>query len=197
MFFIFLFCNNKYIICGIICITKIKRLTILERQCLKYMELKELVHQLISISVIHRFLITKSASSAGLYYGQPNMLQYIKAHDGCTQKELAKALFISPPSAATSLKRMERSELITRTSDSDDPRKNHISVTPKGLEALDKFTQICKSTDEKMFEGFSKEDIDQLYSLLSRLHKNLDIEGLSKQELHELLCSKKGDTNET
>ncbi len=152
-----------------------------------------MVHQLISISVIHRFLITKSALSVGLYYGQPNMLQYIKANGGCTQKELANALYISPPSAATSLKRMEKSLLITRTADAVDPRKKRISITEKGISALDEFTKICESTDKKMFNGFSDDDIETLNHLLTRLHSNLDSESLSKKEIQEFLCQKKGE----
>ncbi len=159
------------------------------------MELKEIVHQLISISVIHRFIITKSALSAGLYYGQPNMLQYITAHEGCTQKELAKALYISPPSAATSLKRMEKAELITRVADCDDPRKKRISITDKGISALNDFTKMCVSTDEKMFRGFSDKDIETLNELLTRLHKNLDSENYSKKEICEILHPEEGENN--
>ena len=76
------------------------------------MELRELVHQLISLSVIHRCRITKNASSVGLYWGQPMLLEYVLEHDTCTQAEIAKALYISPPSVATSLKRMEKAGLI-------------------------------------------------------------------------------------
>ncbi len=192
---IFLFNKNKYLFCAIISIVKIKRLTILKanQKGMAIMEFKQLVHQLISISVIHRFIITKSALSAGLYYGQPNMLQYIKSNEECTQKEIADALYISPPSVATSLKRMEKAALITRTADVTDPRKKRISITQKGKSALSEFEAICKTTDEKMFKGFSKDDLAQLHLLLTRLHNNLDSESLSKKELHDLLCSEKGE----
>lgn len=151
------------------------------------MELRELVHELISISVIHRYHITKSALSVGLYFGQPNMLDFILEHDACSQKELAVAMHISPASAAISLKRMEKAELITRTPDDKDPRKNHISVTEKGKNALSEFRKICDTTDKNMFSGFSAEEREELHRLLSRLHENLDSQSLSKEEVCEFL----------
>ena len=151
------------------------------------MELRELVHQFISISVIHRCQITKSASSVGLYFGQPSILRYITDHDGCTQKELANALHISPASAATSLKRIERAGLITRTADKDDSRKNHLSVTEKGADTLRQFVEICKTTDKEMFKGFTQEEMDTLHKLLTRLHDNLDSKSFTPEEISALL----------
>mgnify|MGYP003303771724 CR=1 FL=1 len=153
------------------------------------MELRELVQELILISVIHRYHITKSALSVGLYFGQPNMLEYILEHDACSQKEIAKAMHITPASAAVSLKRMEKSELITRSPDSKDPRKNHISITKKGKNALTEFRKICDTTDENMFKGFSDEEREALHKLLSRLHENLDSQSLSKEEVCDLLSN--------
>lgn len=161
------------------------------------MELRELVRELILISVIHRYHITKSALSVGLYFGQPNMLEFILEHDACSQKELARALHISPASAATSLKRMEKAELITRTPDEKDPRKNHISVTQKGKNAMIEFRKICDTTDENMFKGFSSEEREELHRLLSRLHENLDSQSLSREDVCDLLkkATPKGDND--
>ncbi len=151
------------------------------------MELRELVHELISISIIHRYHITKAALSVGLYFGQPNILEYIIEHDACSQKEIAAAVHITPASAAISLKRMEKAELITRSSDEKDPRKKHISVTDKGKNALCEFRKICDSTDADMFKDFSTEEKETLHKLLQRLHQNLDSRNLSKEEICELL----------
>jgi DNA-binding MarR family transcriptional regulator len=151
------------------------------------MELKDLVHEIISISVIHRYHITKAALSVGLYFGQPNMLEYIMENSLCTQKELAEAMHITPASVAISLKRMEKAELITRTPDINDIRKNHICITEKGEKALQKFREICKATDENMFNGFSEDEQDILHGLLQRLHKNLNSQSLSKEEICEML----------
>lgn len=160
------------------------------------MELRELVRQLISISVIHRCQISRSASEVGLYFGQPPILQYILEHECCTQKDVAEACHISPASAAISLKRIEKAGLIIRTPDPDDNRKNHLSVTSKGKEALSQFRRICETTDKEMFKGFSDEDIEALHSLLSRLHENLDSKSFSPEEIKTLLKQSEEGENE-
>ncbi len=157
------------------------------------MDLRELVHELISISVIHRCRITKSASSVGLYYGQPMILEYVKNNDKCSQKELACAVHISAASAAISLKRIEKAGFLTRTADEKDPRKKHLSITPKGEKALLEFHKICDTTDKEMFKGFSKEDKETLHSLLLRLHDNLDSKSYTKEEISKLLNPKGED----
>ncbi len=159
------------------------------------MELRDLVHEFISISVIHRCQISKSASKAGLYFGQPSMLRFIIDHNACTQKEVAEAMHISPASAAISLKRIEKAGLITRTADPADSRKNHLSVTEKGRQALAEFNKICDTTDKEMFKGFSPEEMDTLHGLLLRLHENLDSKSYTPQEISSLLNENKEGEN--
>ena len=151
------------------------------------MELRELVRELISISVIHRYRITKSASRVGLYFGQPRILEYIAENDACTQKDVATAMHITPASATVTLKRIEKAGLITRKIDSSDSRKNHLSITEKGLESLKDFRKICDATDEDMFKGFSEDEREALHNLLIRLHKNLDSENLTTEEISEFI----------
>lgn len=151
------------------------------------MNLRNLVCELISISVIHRYRISNSASKAGLYFGQPRILEYILENDSCTQKDVANAMYISPASAAVTLKRIEKAGLITRIPDKCDSRKNHLSVTQKGVDALKEFRKICDATDEDMFKGFSEEERETLHNLLTRLHKNLDSENVTKEEISEFL----------
>ncbi len=157
------------------------------------MDLRELVHQLISISVIHRCRITKSASSVGLYFGQPVILEYVKSNDLCSQKELATAVHISPASAAISLKRIEKAGFLTRKPDEKDPRKKLLSITPKGEKALLEFYKICDTTDKEMFKGFSDEEKETLHKLLLRLHENLDSKSYTREEIDELLNKPKGE----
>lgn len=147
------------------------------------MDYREMVHKLISTSLIHRYHITKAAQKTGLYYGQPMILEYIKKNKLCTQKELADSLHISPASVATSIKRLEKSGFVSRATDSKDIRKNRLSLTESGEEILNNFRSVCDETDKKMFEGFSKEECEILCGLLERLYSNLDTENLSSCQL--------------
>ncbi len=149
------------------------------------MNYREMVHNLISTSLIHRYHITKAAQKAGLYYGQPMILEYIKDNNFCTQKELAGSLHISPASVATSIKRLEKSGYVKRTPDKTDVRKNRLSLTDSGFNILEEFRNICDETDKKMFEGFSKEECSLLCDYLQRLYNNLDTENLTNCQMNE------------
>lgn len=147
------------------------------------MDYREMVHKLISTSLIHRYHITKSAQKVGLYYGQPMILEYIKDNNSCTQKELADSLHISPASVATSIKRLEKSGFVTRTADKEDVRKNRLSLTATGLKTLTDFRSICDETDKEMFKGFSEEECELLCEYLQRLYNNLDTENLTNCQM--------------
>ena len=54
-----------------------------------------------------------------------------------TQKELAVLLHIAPPTIAASLKCLERQGYVARRTDEKDPRRNRISITRKGRDALE------------------------------------------------------------
>ncbi len=157
------------------------------------MKYKELVHRLISISLVHRCRISKSAHKVGLYYGQPMVLEFITRNKHCTQKDLADGLHISPASVATSIKRLEKAGLIERVCDTYDTRKKLLTLTDKGIEALQKFREICEKTDKEMFAGFTEEECQTLESLLKRLYNNLDADSFSKKEINEILNNKGGN----
>ncbi len=147
------------------------------------MNYREMVHKLISTSLIHRYHITKAAQKAGLYYGQPMILEYIKEHNFCTQKELADSLHISPASVATSIKRLEKSGFVNRSTDKEDVRKNRLSLTDDGINILKEFRSICDETDKEMFKGFSEEECQLLCKYLQRLYNNLDTENLTNCQM--------------
>lgn len=147
------------------------------------MEYREMVHKLISTSLVHRCHITKAAQKAGLYYGQPMILEYIDDNPRCTQKELADSLHISPASVATSIKRLEKSGFVTRTTDKSDVRKNRLSLTDSGTDVLNEFRRICDETDKEMFKGFSPQECEMLCNYLERLYSNLNAEKLTNCQL--------------
>lgn len=147
------------------------------------MEYREMVRKLISTSLVHRCHITKAAQKAGLYYGQPMILEYIDDNPRCTQKELADSLHISPASVATSIKRLEKSGFVTRTTDKSDVRKNRLSLTDSGTDVLNEFRRICDETDKEMFKGFSPQECEMLCNYLERLYSNLNAEKLTNCQL--------------
>lgn len=168
----------------------IKRLTdrcliIYERN--KFMDNRSLVHEIITLNVTHRYRVSKAASALGLYFGQPAIIEYITQNNGCTQKELAEHLHISPASVATTLKRMEKAGFIARIEDKVDTRKKRLTVTERGAYALRDFRNICDETDMQLFAGFNEDEKEQLMSYLKRLNTNIAANELSREDFKKII----------
>ncbi len=148
---------------------------------------RSLVHEIITLTVTHRYRVGKAASKLGLYFGQPGILEYISLNNGCTQKELAEHLHISPASVATTLKRMEKSGFIARKEDKNDSRKKRLMATEKGVNALRNFRIVCDETDVQLFNGFSDEEKEQLMSYLKRLNANIADSELSRERIKNIM----------
>ena len=151
------------------------------------MENRELVHDLLTLSALHRCRMGKAASSIGLYFGQPMMLGYISANPGCLQKEVASNLHISDASAATSLKRLEKAGYILREDNKKDARQKILSITEKGTAAMEEFHKICDETDTQFFSGFTEDERAELQSFLKRLQENLISDKLTDEDIDEIL----------
>ena len=72
------------------------------------MEYFEAVGAMHRLELLRRIKARSLLASSGLHPGQPRMLDYIRCHPGCTQKEAAVELDVTPASAAASLKRLSK-----------------------------------------------------------------------------------------
>lgn len=90
-----------------------------------------------------------------------------------TQRKLADILRISPATIATSLKSLEKSGYITRRPDETDSRKNLVSITERGRQAVLTSRQVFDSVNDYMYHGFSTEERQQLQQLHQRMLDNL------------------------
>ncbi|MBR2454685.1 MAG: winged helix-turn-helix transcriptional regulator [Clostridia bacterium] len=121
----------------------------------------------------HRNIIDKSFRENGIYFGQPPILKYLSGNDNATQKEIADFLHISPPSVATSLKRMADSGLVVRIADKKDARRNNLRLTEKGKKLSEYADNMFLKMDEATFSDFTDEEIEILIKFLERMNKNL------------------------
>ncbi len=110
--------------------------------------------------------------------GSPHLLvtlsHYPDAPDQApTQKELADRLHIAPPTIAASLKCLERQGYVARRTDERDSRRNRISITQKGRDALASGMQAFQQVDDAMFRGFTPEEREQVQAFHRRMLDNL------------------------
>ncbi len=101
-----------------------------------------------------------------LHVGQPEMLQFISDHPGCSQKQIADAARVSPASVAASIKRMERAGLISRRADTADTRCNRVYVTTAGERELSFCREKLREIDRCLTADLDNEELSALKNLL-------------------------------
>lgn len=132
-----------------------------------------------AVGAMHRLELLRKIQSrvaigpSGLHPGQPPLMHYILSHPGCTQKEAADELDVTPASAAASLKRLEKAGLVERKADEKDARRNCLYVTAAGKEKLEEQRRIFDALDEKMFSGLSEEEIRAFQRICEKMFDNL------------------------
>ena len=134
-------------------------------------EKRDILGKITQIKLLKR--LATQCEDSGLYYGQFPIIDTVRRHDGCTQKELADMLRVSPASVAVSTKRLEKSGLLTRKTDESNARCNRLSVTDEGIQVSNRCREIFEKVDNRAFEGFSDDELDDFVGYLDRIIVNL------------------------
>ena len=125
------------------------------------------------LTQLHRSRLYRVAMSRGLYIGQPGLLLTLKQQGVCSQTELAEALNVTTPSIAVSVKRLEKVGMITKKINEKDNRYNQIALTESGEKSAEICEEIFDTLNTRMFNGFSKEELEQANAFLDRMRNNL------------------------
>ena len=137
-------------------------------------KLKELMAALNKAFITRRKLYLKKSQAFGLYVGQPQVLDYVRKHPGCTQIEIADNLSVSSASIAFSTKRLQKAGFLQKQINSLNMRCNKLYVTPEGEEIMDRFRSVFDDMNLSMFEGFTIEELDQLSDFAERFCRNIE-----------------------
>ncbi len=130
-------------------------------------------HAFIHTDRLHRTVVENAISSLGLHRSQHMLLFHLsRLKQTPTQKELADFFQISSAAVAVTLKKMEQNGYISRKCGGD-MRCNKITITQKGQEMLSRSKELVEQIDETMYKGFSRAELDTLYSYLIRMQNNL------------------------
>ncbi len=113
----------------------------------------------------------------GLHLGQPEMLDFIRTHPGCTQKQMADSAGVTPASIAASFKRMESAGLIARHADTADTRCNRVYITEQGEKVLKSSILEISRLNRQMLEGISQEELAVFCRCMKKMCLNLDQNG--------------------
>ena len=122
-------------------------------------------------SIFQKKLIAK-LKGTGLTSGQPKVLDYLKVHDGASQKDIAHGCHIEPGTLTTLLNRMEEIGLVERRMLGGNRRSFYVFMTDLGKSKLKLVTDAFNELEEEAFSDISAEDRENFMDLFQKIYKN-------------------------
>lgn len=138
--------------------------------------LKECPYYLISrVSLSITAALKKEFASSGVEEVKPAYLCVLMSlwqEDGLNVTELSKKAGLEPSTMTGLLDRMERDELVERTTDPNDRRALRIHLTKVGRQVRDPVLNAVDRVISLVFTGIPQDDIRQTKDLLRRVLAN-------------------------
>ena len=136
--------------------------------------MEDSLHYLIMANqmLVQRGLLER-LKNTGLTIGQPKVLDYLKDHDGASQKEIAAACYIEAASLTSILNRMEEKGMIERRMLNGNRRSFYIFMTPFGKELQEEVANSFTMLEKEAFRNIPEEKKEELIDLLLTIHNNL------------------------
>lgn len=129
------------------------------------------------LSMINHMTIQKKLmeqlADTGLTLGQPKVLDYLKDHDGASQKEIAAGCLIEAGSLTSILNRMEEKGLIERKMLNGNRRTFHIFMTESGKKNQKLVEETFEKIEETALNNISEEEQKVFMEIFHRIYRNL------------------------
>ena len=114
-----------------------------------------------------------SLKETGLTIGQPKVLDYLKDHNGASQKEIALGCHIEAPSLTSILNRMEENNFIERKMLNGNRRSYYIFLTENGRKYQQITDRSFDELEETAFDGITDNDREQFMNTMLHIYNNL------------------------
>ncbi len=111
--------------------------------------------------------------NTGLTIGQPKVLDYLKEHDGSSQKDIAKGCFLEAGSLTSILNRMEEKGLIERRMLNGNRRTWHVFLTEQGKQSQKLVEAVFQEIETRAVCGISTEEYDAFMKTCRKIYENL------------------------
>lgn len=117
--------------------------------------------------------LMEQLKDTGLTLGQPKVLDYLKDHDGASQKEIAAGCLIVAGSLTSILNRMEEKGLIERKMLNGNRRTFHIFMTESGKKNQKLVEETFEKIEETALNNVSEEEQKVFMEIFLRIYRNL------------------------
>ena len=129
------------------------------------------------LSMINHMTVQKKLmeqlADTGLTLGQPKVLDYLKDHDGASQKEIAAGCLIEAGSLTSILNRMEEKNLIERKILNGNRRTFHVFMTESGKKNQKLVEEAFEKIEKTALNGISEEEQKLFMDIFCRIYRNL------------------------
>ena len=129
------------------------------------------------LSMANHMMIQKKLmdqlKDTGLTLGQPKVLDYLKDHDGASQKEIAAGCLIEAGSLTSILNRMEEKGLIERKMLNGNRRTFHIFMTESGKKNQKLIEETFEKIEETALHNISEEEQKVFMEIFHKIYRNL------------------------
>jgi len=109
-----------------------------------------------------------------LNLNQASLLAYVNDFGESNQTEIAEIVGVGRAACGSMIDRLEERGLVTRNPDPTDRRVWRVGITPEGSALVDTFYEIDAGFQKEIRRDISREERQQLASLLERLGTNVD-----------------------
>lgn len=93
-------------------------------------------------------------------------LMNIFYHENCSQRNLAKLLFVSESNVTQIIKRLEKNEYITRLPDPTNKSRKILNLTQKGKNVVFMILKQMYEWEGDFFKDYSDEDVEKFKKML-------------------------------
>lgn len=118
-------------------------------------------------------LVVRALASVNLRYSHFQILYILWQEDGRTQRQIARASFITDTSLAQVLHEMVAEGLVERRRDVDDGRKRLIYLSARGRSMEESASGIIMQVMADVLKGLSDEEISQYVAASIRIRNNI------------------------
>ena len=121
--------------------------------------------------------LMEQLKDTGLTLGQPKVLDYLKDHDGASQKEIAAGCLIEAGSLTSILNRMEEKGLIERKMLNGNRRTFHIFMTESGKKSQKLVEEAFVEIEAAAWKDISPEEAEAFMKIYHKIYSNLSETG--------------------
>ncbi|MDR6998946.1 MarR family transcriptional regulator [Neobacillus niacini] len=126
-------------------------------------------------TAVHRVTheLTQNAKADSITPVQYNILEYITVSQPVSPSEISDCQHISLPNTSRELKKLEEKNLIKKFTDTEDRRKQYISLTKDGEKMMNEAFATIESRFLNRIENTSEEDLENINLALEILKEKL------------------------